>query len=235
MGKALRREAAQERIERLDPLRRFVFDLLHRARIPHAEASQAVGRNPTYIAQWLFRGAPKQLPNDVRIALARLLEVDPNHLRPEVHERAAFSLPGIDRTELMPINGPLPEHLRIREKGEHAPSVPVYSDTGAIMPEKILEWVLQPPGLFGAALYALWITRDSDRLRAGDMVYVRPHKLARINDVVVVLTLPNNQVLGAGELVGLDEATATVRIKRKNSHFDLANHRLDKIILAVLQ
>jgi hypothetical protein len=46
-----------------------------------AQASKAVGKNSAYLQQFVRRGIPRVLPEDIREALAALLEVSPSALR----------------------------------------------------------------------------------------------------------------------------------------------------------
>jgi hypothetical protein len=64
-----------------DPVRLLLASLLEERGLTHAEASRAIGHNHAYIHQFMKQGKPAHLPETVREALGRLLEVDPNRLR----------------------------------------------------------------------------------------------------------------------------------------------------------
>ena len=65
----------------LDPVRLRVLKLINARKTDLKSASLALGRNAAYVHQYVYRGTPKILPEDVREALARYLEVDPGELR----------------------------------------------------------------------------------------------------------------------------------------------------------
>lgn len=78
------------------------------------KASLACGKNHAYLHQFINRGTPRKLPEDVRHDLACHLGVDETVLRPD--EGAA----------------PLPDQVRLS-----GPSIPPFSHTGMIDPTKV--------------------------------------------------------------------------------------------------
>lgn len=72
----------------LDPIRLRVLKLIDERDSDLKKASLALGKNAAYVHQFIYRGTPKVLPEDVREALAKFLEVDELELRhPEVPPR----------------------------------------------------------------------------------------------------------------------------------------------------
>jgi len=72
----------------LDPIRLKVLDLIERTGTDLKKASLACGKNAAYVHQFIYRGTPKVLPEDVREALAKHLGVNDRALRhPEVPQR----------------------------------------------------------------------------------------------------------------------------------------------------
>ena len=65
----------------LDPVRLKVLKLLDVRRTDMKNASLALGRNPAYLHQFIFRGTPRVLGEDDRAALAAFLECDEDELR----------------------------------------------------------------------------------------------------------------------------------------------------------
>ena len=65
----------------LDPVRLAVIKLITDRSTDLKSVSLAIGRNAAYMQQYLYRGTPKVLPEDVRVTLAQHLEVDPDNLR----------------------------------------------------------------------------------------------------------------------------------------------------------
>jgi phage repressor protein C with HTH and peptisase S24 domain len=71
----------------LDPVRLRIMQLIQTGGKDMKSASIAIGKNPAYLQQFLFRGTPKSLSDDTRTALADHLGVDEEELE---HN---FSLP----------------------------------------------------------------------------------------------------------------------------------------------
>ena len=73
--------------ENLDKVRQFILDqVAKRGReISLKTLSLAVGKNPAYIHQFIFRGSPRHLPEDVRHKLADHLGISEYALRPYSH------------------------------------------------------------------------------------------------------------------------------------------------------
>jgi phage repressor protein C with HTH and peptisase S24 domain len=72
----------------LDPIRLKVLELVERTGTDLKKASLACGKNAAYVHQFIYRGTPKVLPEDVREALAQHLGVHDRALRhPEVPQR----------------------------------------------------------------------------------------------------------------------------------------------------
>lgn len=66
----------------LDPVRTRVLKLIeNRKDTDLKHASLALGRNAAYLHQFIFRGTPKVLPEDLREALAKYLDIDESELR----------------------------------------------------------------------------------------------------------------------------------------------------------
>jgi hypothetical protein len=65
----------------LDPVRTRVLKLIEDRDTDLKNASLKIGKNAAYLHQFIFRGTPKVLPEDVRKALAEFLDVDEDSLR----------------------------------------------------------------------------------------------------------------------------------------------------------
>ena len=65
----------------LDPIRLRVLQLVQARGTDLKKASLALGKNAAYVHQFIYRGTPKILPEDVREALAHYLGVDDSELR----------------------------------------------------------------------------------------------------------------------------------------------------------
>ena len=60
----------------LDPVREAVQQALASQGLSLKQASRALGRNDAYLHQFLYRRSPRRLPEELRHALAALLECD---------------------------------------------------------------------------------------------------------------------------------------------------------------
>jgi phage repressor protein C with HTH and peptisase S24 domain len=70
----------------LDPIRLRVLELIEHTGTDLKKASLACGKNAAYVHQFIYRGTPKILPEDVRKSLA-------DHLRVADHELRHLSVP----------------------------------------------------------------------------------------------------------------------------------------------
>ena len=76
--------------ETLDAPRMAVANALQQAGITLKKASRTLGRNDAYLQQYLYRGSPRRLPEDMRYALAALVGCDQRRfLGPDEIERQA--------------------------------------------------------------------------------------------------------------------------------------------------
>lgn len=66
----------------MDVVRHRIRALVKRDGVTLAEVSRTIGRNHAYLQQFMRRGTPKALPEQVRIALARYFDVDEAALKP---------------------------------------------------------------------------------------------------------------------------------------------------------
>ena len=71
----------------LDPIRLRLLERIQERGTNLKNASLAIGRNAAYLHQFVMRGTPKVLPEDLRIALAELLEIDEQELRHKIIPR----------------------------------------------------------------------------------------------------------------------------------------------------
>jgi phage repressor protein C with HTH and peptisase S24 domain len=71
----------------LDPVRLKVLQLLKEHGSDLRKASLAMGRNAAYVHQYVYRGSPKVLSEDDRIALAEHLSIDEDELRHQAKPR----------------------------------------------------------------------------------------------------------------------------------------------------
>lgn len=156
----------------------------------YTAASRAVGRNHAYIQQFLERGSPKELPEDVRETLAPLLGLHPDELR-NTHpmqvdrgnrHKSATQQPK-DALELPLTTKDLPVLGAVRGGKLGAGS---FADNG-----ELFGMVARPASLLGvSSAYAVFVVDDSmePRYLAGEVAHVNPHKPCRPGCFVVVQT-----------------------------------------------
>ena len=77
--------------EDLDPVRLFIVELVARHNTTLAAVSRRIGRNHAYLHQFIHRGTPRRLPEDMRLAIAEILRVDERKLiHPDSHRIRGF-------------------------------------------------------------------------------------------------------------------------------------------------
>lgn len=65
----------------MSPARMRLLQAAKAARYGLKELSQMLGRNPSYLQQYVVKGSPRALPEDIRRQLAAILHIDEEHLR----------------------------------------------------------------------------------------------------------------------------------------------------------
>jgi hypothetical protein len=185
--------------EELDPIRILIRERAREVRLTMAELSRHMGRNPTYLHQYIRRRHPAVLPEDARGSLARLLGLPEDALRS----------PGRNRGAATGLTAPPLHGLRNIPSSPPRRDVPVFADSQSVDPVAAIEWTERPPILQAAAgSFALWISSARGRLRPGDLAFVRGTQPPRVGDAVVALK--GKEVVAIGDLVSLEPENATV-------------------------
>lgn len=68
-------------MEKIDPVRALIIARMQTLGLNAAGVSRAIGVNSAYIQQYLSRGIPRVLREDIREKLAKILDVSPDALR----------------------------------------------------------------------------------------------------------------------------------------------------------
>ncbi len=84
----------------MDPVRWRLIALVAERQVSLAAASRAIGRNHSYLQQFIKRGTPRRLPEEIRYALANFLDVDERALRPRDQPTASVGDRTAGRQEL---------------------------------------------------------------------------------------------------------------------------------------
>lgn len=201
-----------------DP-RAILQDAAEQRRYSLRQLSQAIGKNPTYLQQYVAKGSPKTLDIDLCVKLGRLLDIAPERLRhgapPQDHSPAESSegapspLSVLSREDLQTL---FTRHLKEVMQGQGVPpqglhaldDIPI---TGrlettrfvATGPSDEVERLPRPESLKGAPrAYALRILdgRFEPLLFAGDLCFVNPNEPAIPGDLVALQREDGELVIG---------------------------------------
>jgi len=143
------------------------------------EASERIGRNHAYLQQFLERGVPAALPEEVRERLAELLGIAPDQLRSQGAAKETslrsplLRLAPANPADKIPVMG-------VAEGGEEGRS---------LWNGEVVDHVARPPSLAGAPnAYATYVTGTSmePRYHPGEMIYVHPGKPVTMGSYVLV-------------------------------------------------
>ena len=148
----------------LDPSRRAVLAALTKAGLTLKQGSRALGRNDAYLQQYLYRGSPRRLPEDVRLRLADLTgERTESFLDPQLR-----SLHGSAAPSRLPV--PLLD-VSAAAGGGRIGNDTAGDDTALAFPPMLLRRITSAPT---SSLRLITISGDSmaPTLEDGDMVMV---------------------------------------------------------------
>ena len=162
-ARARARKDADRQAE-LDPSRRAVLAALTKAGLTLKQGSRALGRNDAYLQQYLYRGSPRRLPEDVRLRLADLTgERTESFLDPQLR-----SLHGSAAPSRLPV--PLLD-VSAAAGGGRIGNDTAGDDTALAFPPMLLRRITSAPT---SSLRLITISGDSmaPTLEDGDMVMV---------------------------------------------------------------
>lgn len=169
-------------MEPTDPVRSLIVQRKDELRKTLSEISVRIGRNHAYLQQFINRGVPRNLPEEVRPLLAAELEVDEERLR------------SASQKQKSPTRPPEPRNARIGGAARLGATVPVYGHAmGGKEGQFVLNGnkvadILAPPTLNGVIdAYAVYIVGTSmePRYFPGEVVFVNPGLPVRKGDFVV--------------------------------------------------
>lgn len=166
----------------LDRPRQAILSLSKERGLSLAHLSQKLGKNPSYLHTYIYRGSPRKLDGDDRVLLASLLGVQPTDLLPSEEYTALLAEYGRAAGPAKPALKPVSEYMPV--KVQLNPHEPGFEGS-----------VERPPELRGVrGAYAVWIHDDSmePTFRARHIVHVHPHLPIVVGDDVV-LELKNGE------------------------------------------
>jgi phage repressor protein C with HTH and peptisase S24 domain len=186
----------------MDSVRELVVGRLAEIGETLKSASEKLGRNHAYLQQFVQRGTPARLPEDVRRDLAALMGVDEEALRGEAPPRRSER--ARNQPRLAGLGEPAP---REAQRSEPLPPrnaavgaavrlarIPLYgqavggADGQFPLNGSLITEVAAPPSLAGVAgAYAVMVVGTSmePRYFAGEAVFVNPRLPVRVGDFVV--------------------------------------------------
>lgn len=190
-----------------DPVRQIILREAAAHRKSLSWLSEQLGRNKSYMHQFLYRGSPQKLSEDVRLRLAELLDLDPAQLK------APSDLPPPTAAS-RPSRGPevrVALGRTVQDEGPTSspPDVPVFSDTWeVVLPERgpITSASVSAPSI----ALALMISLPRGRLQAGDLAYVSMSQPIREGDIAVVLQ--GRTIRAIGDVVRRTGQSTSLRI-----------------------
>jgi phage repressor protein C with HTH and peptisase S24 domain len=174
----------------MDPVRDLVVGRLAEIGETLKSASAKLGRNHAYLQQFVQRGTPARLPEDVRRDLAALLGVSEDRLRGEAAPRRQAPGPR-ERTRLAE---PLPPRNAAIGAPVRLGRIPLYgqavggADGQFPLNGSLISEVAAPPSLAAVSgAYAVMVVGESmePRYFAGEAVFVNPRVPVRVGDFVV--------------------------------------------------
>jgi phage repressor protein C with HTH and peptisase S24 domain len=189
----------------MDVVRKLILEKLAEKRLSMKEASLRIGRSHSYIQQYLKRGVPAQLDEDVRAPLAELLGISEHDLRgpsSKLPKREYVKAAATSRESL--IETPEPTTL-VSDNQQNTPAVrsgaslvgekdlPVFGTaqggSGAlIVTDQPVDWVVRPDPLLRVRDgYGMIVTGDSmaPAHKHGSIALVNPHLPYRSGDTCI--------------------------------------------------
>lgn len=188
----------------MDDVRKIVLEFSKKPGWSLAKLSRQIGRNPTYLQQFITKGSPERLDEVDRSALALIMSVDEE------------ALGGPRR------RGRIPHNARMSGSIALGATVPAYGQAvGGNEGQFILNGnkiadILAPPSLAGVpGAYAVYVVGESmePRYMPGEAVFVHPKAAIKRGDFVVA------------QIIGEDEDQPEAYVKRYVSR----DHRFVKL------
>lgn len=185
----------------MDLVRKLILDRLSELDLKMSEASLRIGKNHAYLQQFLKRGIPAQLPEEVRTALAELLRVPEDRLR-----GTSAKLPKREyvktNTENESLVAPSSRAGTVPHNQQNVPGatpgsqlfgerdLPVFGtaqggEGSILLTNEAVDWVLRPSSLLRVKDgYGIIVTGDSmsPEHKPGSTALVNPHLPPRAGD-----------------------------------------------------
>lgn len=188
----------------MDDPRELIKKAVERGLVTYAALSRASGKNSAYFQQYVTRGVPRELDEDVRASVAPLLQVEPQALRDPTRAAKAPSTAlaspnlGPSLLPLPPPNlrpgPPLPED----PVGTRARDFPIFGTAAGangdgafvLSAGEVVDWRTRPASLASnRRAFGLYVEGDSmhPALPHGELIVVDPVRKAAAGDLVVIV------------------------------------------------
>jgi len=171
----------------MDEVRKLIVARAAETGADLANLSRKLGRNHAYLHQFVRRGSPRELPENIRGKLAAMLGVEEAALRQQEEPSSAMALQSLP--EPVQRNAAIGRPLSL----DHL--IPLYGqaaggrDGAFVLNGNKVADILAPPALAGVRnAYAVYVVGDSmvPRYFSGETVFVNPRAPVRKGDFVVV-------------------------------------------------
>src|SRR5258708_3588546 len=186
----------------MDMVRKLILERLADLGLNMAEVSSAIGRNPTYLHQFMKRGVPAELHERERIKLAEILKVSEDELRGPSNplpKRNYEKKSGSSRESLIDA-ATHPPHSQSGSPAKIVPGaelfgammdLPVFGtaqggqDGALIVSDTAVDWVARPTVLLRVRDgYGMIVSGDSmsPEHKTGSIALLNPHLPPRLGD-----------------------------------------------------
>lgn len=204
----------------MDKVREFLRSKLEERGLKMAAVSRDLGRNPTYIQQFLTKGSPRDLPENDRRKLAKILDVPEAALREPQEDQTGTNIVPFDQPSK--VTNRSPEFVIAPYAPSGGRDLPVLGAAqggtkGLFMSNgDVFDMVERPGNLAGVrSAYAVYMVGDSmePRYYAGWLLGINPNKpFRRGHAVVVQIVSPDGSIeYLVKEFVRQTEETLTLR------------------------
>lgn len=199
-----------------DPVRLTLKRRLAQLDMNMSELSVSIGKNRAYIQQFLRRGNPYALPEDVRAKIAHILQLPEDDLR---------HFPRVETQPPSPTALPL-----VPDTAIPSDRIPLYRESTPFNRNGATEWIARPSI---SASYGFWIEHTTSRFRPGDMVLVHSHRPPRPGDLVAVVKGGGAALAAIGDLVRRSDSEAEITVDGASQTYSLTEYEIDKIVGAI--
>ncbi|WP_431860082.1 hypothetical protein [Azospirillum sp.] len=193
----------------LDRVRELIVKKSREKGVTLAELSRLAERNEAYVHQFIYRGSPKHLPEDVRKVISISLEIPEDDLLlfPVIPKALRGRQPSVRHAD---VDAPAQQSASSAVAVLAAPGLPVFNDGDTLDMDSPREHTPCPPYLVNIpGAFAVWVAAATGRLRPGDLAYVRPNQPPRLGDTAVVVQ--DSRLAMIGELDRMDGGTVSLK------------------------